>query len=44
MEAISCKSGFTGPFKNVCAERPDDYSYYDKYDVAWNTMDHYQIQ
>lgn len=28
----------------MCAERPQDYSYYNKYDVAWNTMDNYQIQ
>ena len=34
-------SGFQGPYKFVCAERPKDYSYYNKYDVAWNAMDPY---
>ena len=28
----------------MCSERPKDYSYYNKYDVAWNNMDPYQIQ
>ena len=34
---------FQGPFKRVCADRPQDYSYYNKYDVAWSKMDSYQI-
>jgi len=37
-------SGFQGPYKYVCSERPQDYSFYNKYDVAWNKMDNYQIQ
>lgn len=35
---------FEGPYKHVCAERPQDYSFYNKYDVAWSKMDPYHIQ
>jgi len=34
---------FEGPYKNVCADRPTDYSYYDKYNIAWNDLDNYQV-
>lgn len=35
---------FEGPYKFVCKDRSPDYSYYQKYDINWNTMEHYQVQ
>jgi casein kinase II subunit alpha len=37
-------SGFQGPYKFVCAERPPDYSYYQKYEIACNDMSAYHVQ
>ena len=34
---------FEGPYKAVCAQRPTDYSYYDKYNIAWSDLDNYQV-
>jgi hypothetical protein len=31
-------SGFEGPYKEVCAERPQNYSYYAKYDIEWGDL------
>ena len=41
LKIINKMEKFEGPFKHVCAERPTDYSYYNKYDVAWSKMDPY---
>ena len=32
---------FTGPYKFVCSERPQSYSYYDKLTLDWNSLDNY---
>lgn len=34
---------FLGPYKNVCAERPENYSFYNKFDIKWGSLDNYQI-
>jgi hypothetical protein len=34
---------FTGPYKEVCAQRPANYSYYAKYDIQWGNLDQYEI-
>ena len=36
-------SGFEGPYKEVCAERPQNYSYYAKYDIEWGNLSKYEI-
>lgn len=36
-------SGFEGPYKRVCAERPQNYSYYAKYDIEWGDLSQYEI-
>lgn len=34
---------FEGPHKFVCAERPNEYSYYTKYDIDWSGLKNYQV-
>jgi len=33
---------FTGPYKEVCAQRPAAYSFYNKYNINWADLDGYQ--
>ena len=28
----------------MCADRPKDYSFYNKYEIAWNELDKYMVQ
>ena len=35
---------FEGPYKQICADRPEDFSYYNKYDIDWSRIQNYQIQ
>ena len=37
------KGEFTGPYKEVCAQRPSNYSYYSKHDIQWGDLSHYEI-
>ena len=32
---------FTGPYKYVCTERPDSFSYYDRLNLEWAGLDNY---
>ena len=40
---IDKNSEFKGPYKEVCAVRPSNYSYYSKYDIQWGDLSHYEI-
>ena len=35
---------FEGPYKQVCVDRPEDYSFYNKYDIDWSKIQAYQVQ
>ena len=39
--AVTVTDEFEGPYKQVCADRPHDYSFYNKYDIDWNSLDSY---
>ena len=34
---------FQGPYKFVCSERPDSFSYYDRLNLEWASVDNYYI-
>lgn len=40
---VEDKLEFTGPFKDVCAQRPPAYSFYNKYNINWAELDGYQV-
>jgi hypothetical protein len=31
------------PYKDVCAQRPQNYSYYAKHDIEWGDLANYEI-
>ncbi len=34
---------FTGPYKYVCTERPDSFSYYERLNLDWFSLDNYHV-